>query len=164
MCHLHSWVGSQEHLIVVSYSYHWKMQLTRNLKLSKGAREISMRRVHDNSAEGSDVDSLWKSIRINHINNNNTLFKYIYAHKHDTWYTFEKEDREVIPIKGPLTELLKNNKKLQKNADQNHWCKYKMVSKNDIWLDSMERHFLYRSWWLHSKIQAKEVTHSTMDN
>ena len=38
-------------------------------------------------------------------NNNNTLFKYIYAHKHDTQYKFEKVDREVIPIKGPLTEL-----------------------------------------------------------
>ena len=35
----------------------------------------------------------------------NTLFKYI-IHKHNTRYVFEKEDREVIPIKGPLTELL----------------------------------------------------------
>ena len=41
----------------------------------------------------------------NDNNNNNTLFKYIYAHKHDTRYIFEKVDREVIPIKGPLTEL-----------------------------------------------------------
>ena len=41
----------------------------------------------------------------NNNNNNNTLFKYIYAHKHDTRYIFEKVDREVIPIKGPLTEL-----------------------------------------------------------
>ena len=37
--------------------------------------------------------------------NNNTLFKYIYAHKQDTRYVFEKADHEVIPIKGPLTEL-----------------------------------------------------------
>ena len=36
---------------------------------------------------------------------NNTLFKYIYAHKHDTGYIFEKVDRQVIPIKGSLTEL-----------------------------------------------------------
>ena len=38
---------------------------------------------------------------------NNTLFKYIYARKQDTRYVFEKADREVIPIKGPLTELKK---------------------------------------------------------
>ena len=37
--------------------------------------------------------------------NKNSLFKYIYAHKNDTRYIFEKVDREVIPIKGPLTEL-----------------------------------------------------------
>ena len=36
---------------------------------------------------------------------NNTLFKYIYAHKQDTRCVFEKADCEVIPIKGPLTEL-----------------------------------------------------------
>ena len=42
----------------------------------------------------------------NHFtSNNNTLFKYINAHKQDTRYIFEKEDHEVIPIKGPLTEL-----------------------------------------------------------
>ena len=40
-----------------------------------------------------------------YCNNNNTLFKYLYAHKHDIRYTIEKMDREVIPIKGPLTEL-----------------------------------------------------------
>ena len=38
-------------------------------------------------------------------NNNNTLFKYVNAHKQDTRYVFEKADHEVIPIKGPLTEL-----------------------------------------------------------
>ena len=42
-------------------------------------------------------------------NNNNTLFKHIYAHKHDTRYIFEKLDRELIPIKGPLTELYIKN-------------------------------------------------------
>ena len=36
---------------------------------------------------------------------NDTLFKYIYAHKHDMRYICEKVDREVIPIKGPQTEL-----------------------------------------------------------
>ena len=41
----------------------------------------------------------------NNNNNNNTLFKYTYAHNPDTLYIFEKVDREVIPIKGPLTEL-----------------------------------------------------------
>ena len=41
----------------------------------------------------------------NNNNNNNTLFKYIYAHRHDTRCIFEKVDREVIPIKDPLTEL-----------------------------------------------------------
>ena len=34
-------------------------------------------------------------------NNNNTLFKYIYAHKHDTYSLCHG----VIPIKGLLTEL-----------------------------------------------------------
>ena len=38
------------------------------------------------------------------VNFYNTLFKYI-IHKHNTRYIFEKEDREVIPIKDPLTEL-----------------------------------------------------------
>ena len=33
--------------------------------------------------------------------NNNTLFKYIYAHKHDTYLLYQG----VIPIKGLLTEL-----------------------------------------------------------
>ena len=37
--------------------------------------------------------------------NNNTLFKNIYAYKHDIWYIVEKVDLEVIPLKGPLTEL-----------------------------------------------------------
>ena len=37
--------------------------------------------------------------------NNNTLFKNIYAYKHDIRYIDEKVDLEVIPIKGPLTEL-----------------------------------------------------------
>ena len=47
-----------------------------------------------------------KSLLVNNNNNNNnTLFKYTYAHKPDTLYIFEKVDREVIPIKGPLTEL-----------------------------------------------------------
>ena len=46
-------------------------------------------------------------------NNNNTLFKYI-INKHNTRYVFEKEDREVIPIKGPLTELLKKHFKNHK--------------------------------------------------
>ena len=41
----------------------------------------------------------------NNNNNNNTLFKYIYVHKHDTRYIFEKEDREVIPIKGPSVSI-----------------------------------------------------------
>ena len=55
---------------------------------------------------------------IYHNNNNNTLFKYI-IHKHNTRYVFEKEDREVIPIEGPLTELLKKTfKKSQKTADK----------------------------------------------
>ena len=40
-----------------------------------------------------------------HPTNNNTLFKYIYTYKHDTWYISGKVDHEVIPIKGPLTEL-----------------------------------------------------------
>ena len=48
-----------------------------------------------------------KSLLVNNNNNNNTLFKYTYAHKPDTLYIFEKVDREVIPIKGPLTELWK---------------------------------------------------------
>ena len=47
-----------------------------------------------------------KSLLANN-NNNNTLFKYTYAHNPDTLYIFEKVDREVIPIKGPLTELWK---------------------------------------------------------
>ena len=34
-------------------------------------------------------------------NNNNTLFKYIYAHKHDTYLLYHR----FIPIKGLLTEL-----------------------------------------------------------
>ena len=34
-------------------------------------------------------------------NNNNTLFKYIYAHKHDTYLLYHG----VIPIKGLLTKL-----------------------------------------------------------
>ena len=55
----------------------------------------------------------------NDNNNNNTLFKYIYVHKHDTRYIFEKVDREVIPIKGPLTKLEKYSKIL-KNALKNH--------------------------------------------
>ena len=46
-----------------------------------------------------------KSLLVNNNNNNNTLFKYTYAHKPDTLYIFKKVDREVIPIKGPLTEL-----------------------------------------------------------
>ena len=46
-----------------------------------------------------------KSLLANNNNNNNTLFKYTYAHKPHTLYIFEKVDREVIPIKGPLTEL-----------------------------------------------------------
>ena len=37
--------------------------------------------------------------------NNNTLFKYIYANKHDIRYMYQKVDREVIHTKGPLTEL-----------------------------------------------------------
>ena len=39
----------------------------------------------------------------NNNNNNNTLFKYIYTYKHDT--CLERWTMEVIPIKGPLTEL-----------------------------------------------------------
>ena len=35
------------------------------------------------------------------IRNNNTLFKYIYAHKHDTYLLYHG----VIPIKDLLTEL-----------------------------------------------------------
>ena len=34
--------------------------------------------------------------------------------KHNTRYVFEKEDREVIAIKGPLTELLKKHFKNHK--------------------------------------------------
>ena len=48
-----------------------------------------------------------KSLLVNNNNNNNTLFKYTHAHKPDTLYIFEKVAREVIPIKGPLTELWK---------------------------------------------------------
>ena len=36
-------------------------------------------------------------------NNNNTLFKYIYAHKHDTYLLYQGVI--IIPIKGLLTEL-----------------------------------------------------------
>ena len=36
---------------------------------------------------------------------NSALLKYIFAHKHDTRYIFEKVDCEVIPIKVPVTEL-----------------------------------------------------------
>ena len=35
--------------------------------------------------------------------NNNTLFKYIYAHKHDTYLLYQGVI--IIPIKGLLTEL-----------------------------------------------------------
>ena len=49
---------------------------------------------------GDDIVSQYNLIILN-----NTLFKYIYAHKQDTRYVFEKADHEVIPIKGPLTEL-----------------------------------------------------------
>ena len=30
---------------------------------------------------------------------------HMHINKHDTWYIFDKVDREVIPIKDPLTEL-----------------------------------------------------------
>ena len=43
----------------------------------------------------------------------NTLFHYIYAHKHDTGYIFEKVDRQVIPIKDSLN--VKKKKKTRKN-------------------------------------------------
>ena len=50
-------------------------------------------------------DQLEITLLSKNINNNNTLFKHIYAHKQDTRYVFEKADHEVIPIKGPLTKL-----------------------------------------------------------
>ena len=37
--------------------------------------------------------------------NNNILFQNIYAYKHDASYIVKKVDLEVIPIKGPLSEL-----------------------------------------------------------
>ena len=51
------------------------------------------------------IKSLLVNNNNNNNNNNNTLFKYTYAHKPDTLYIFKKVDREVISIKGPLTEL-----------------------------------------------------------
>ena len=43
--------------------------------------------------------------------NNNSLFKYIYAYKHDTWYIFEKVDREGYPYKRSPNWNIKKLKK-----------------------------------------------------
>ena len=43
---------------------------------------------------------------------------YSYAHKHDTRYIFEKVDRELIPIKGPLTELCIKKYQMQLHVRQ----------------------------------------------
>ena len=45
------------------------------------------------------------SVLYERIVHNNILFNYIYAYKHDTRYIFKKVDREVVLIRGPLTEL-----------------------------------------------------------